>query len=121
MDLDDAIASHAEWKKRLTDYLRAPDQSLDPGVVGRDDVCELGQWIHEPSGERDPVRSTRAFSELREHHAKFHEAAADVVRRANDGQHVTAEAALGSGSVFARYSSMVVRSIMQVRASLRKH
>ena len=115
MDFDHAIAAHAEWKRKLARYLAAPDHSLNPDEVSADNRCELGKWL---------VSEGKKFAKLAEYgavvsdHAKFHKAAAEIVRRANAGQRVTEEVALGAKSDFAAASSSVVRSIMALKAKV---
>ena len=86
MDFDAAINVHLEWKLRLTEYLRAPDRSLSEAEVARDDLCELGRWLHDDP----PVDDTTRLA-LLDRHAVFHRAVAAVVARAHDGDHVVDE------------------------------
>lgn len=86
MDFDAAINAHQEWKLRLTDYLAAPDGSLAVADVARDDLCELGRWLHgHPSIDAATLRA------LTDRHAVFHLAVAEVVARAHTGQVVAAD------------------------------
>ena len=36
----------------LAAFIRNPDRSIDPAVVGRDDRCPLGQWLHGDAKKR---------------------------------------------------------------------
>ena len=111
MNFNDAITAHSAWKRRLTAYLQKPDKSIDPVQLAKDDQCELGQWIH---AELSKHASDPRYSELKKEHANFHRAAADVVRRANAGQAVSAETVLGAKSEYGNCSSRVVQAIMQM-------
>lgn len=51
-------------------------------------------------------------------HARFHKAAGDVVNKANAGQKVTEEIALGSKSEFAAASGDVVKALMAMKTKL---
>jgi hypothetical protein len=84
MDLSNAILAHQQWKSRLNQFLGgALQEKLDPLTVGKDDQCELGQWIH---GEgRRQFLSVPEFQELQERHARFHKKAGEIVRMANQG------------------------------------
>jgi len=115
MDKNEAIRAHTEWKKGLSAYLKNPNGSLSPSEVDRADACDLGRWI---DGEGEAQFPTdMAFRHLRQAHSLFHSRAADIVRRANDGERVSAGAALGSHSDCADASSEVVTSLMALPIS----
>lgn len=77
LDFDGAIAAHGKWKQRLLDYVAGGGEQLDPAVVGRDDQCALGCWIH---GDGRALRGNAGYTELKSEHAGFHRCAADVIR-----------------------------------------
>jgi hypothetical protein len=112
MDFDHAIAAHSAWKTKLKDYLRKPDHSLKPADVEVDNKCPLGQWIH---GEGAQWIAKPSYATLKMEHAKFHKAAAAVVRKADSGQSVTEEVALGAKSEFTAASGAVVSAIMHMK------
>jgi methyl-accepting chemotaxis protein len=112
MDFDQAIAAHGAWKQKLTEYLHKKDGSLKAAEVALDTKCPLGQWIH---GEGTKYLKLSEFSTLRQEHARFHKAAAEVVRHADSGQSTAAETALGGKSEFANSSSAVVTAIMAMK------
>jgi diguanylate cyclase (GGDEF)-like protein/PAS domain S-box-containing protein len=91
MDFDAAINAHLEWKARLTEYLRAPDRSLSESEIGRDDLCDLGRWLHD-----DPPVDDSTLRVLIDRHALFHRAVAAVVARAHDGDRVDDELVEGA-------------------------
>jgi methyl-accepting chemotaxis protein len=76
-DFDGAISAHGKWKQRLLDYVAGGGEPLDPIVVGRDDQCALGCWIH---GDGRALRGNAKYTELKGEHAGFHRCAADVIR-----------------------------------------
>lgn len=115
MDFDGAIRAHAEWKLKLSVYISSPDKSLDVNTVARDDVCPLGQWIKEETHAR---AGDSSYLALRDNHAAFHKAAAEVIRHADSGQDVHAEIALGAGSPYAKASQAVVASCMTMKRQL---
>jgi len=112
VDFDQAIAAHAEWKEKLRDYLRKRDGSFKPAEIGMDTRCPLGQWIH---GEGSRYVKLVEYSTLRIEHARFHKAAAEVVRRVHSGESASADIALGPKSEFAKASSAVVMAIMAMK------
>ncbi len=112
MDLDDAIRSHSSWKIRLSKYLRNPDGTLGPGEIGRDDRCELGRWLY---GEGKKYALLPEYRTLVGEHARFHRAAANVVRKADQGHDTSKETALGQKSEFATASLNVVAAIAALK------
>jgi len=112
MNFDDAITAHSAWKLKLTSYLKHPDGSLKVEDIQSDSKCNLGQWIH---GEGTKWASSPHYTELKAEHARFHKAAASVVRKADSGQAVAEEVALGAKSDFANASSAVVSAIMHMK------
>jgi hypothetical protein len=118
MNFDEAITVHSSWKMKLSRYLTKPDGSLDPDDVGVDNKCDLGKWI---GGEGAKYSKLAQFGVLQQQHSRFHKAAAQVVRRADSGENMTAEVALGAKSEFAKTSSTVVQAIMAMKAAASKN
>jgi methyl-accepting chemotaxis protein len=116
MDFDSAINAHVQWKMKLSNYLSKPDQSLNPVRVSSDQNCELGKWLY---GEGKKHSNLAGFSTLLDAHAKFHRVAGDVIRRANAGENVAKEIALGASSEFAKVSNAVVSDLRQLRSLVR--
>ncbi|QQR80059.1 MAG: CZB domain-containing protein [Deltaproteobacteria bacterium] len=112
MDFDQAIRAHSEWKIKLQGYLKKPDKSLKASDIEVDNKCPLGQWIY---GEGHKHAALPEYTTLKAEHAKFHKAAAAVVRKADSGQSTTEETALGSNSEFGSSSSSVVSAIMKMK------
>ncbi len=112
MDFDQAISAHSAWKMKLSTYLRKPDGSIKSAEVQVDNKCALGQWIY---GEGAKWNTLPEYTTLKNEHAKFHKAAAEVVRKADSGDSVSEDIALGSKSDFAAASNAVVSSIMAIR------
>jgi hypothetical protein len=112
MDFDKAIAAHSQWKGKLSTYLRKPDHSLQPNEVSADSKCDLGKWI---AADGAKMASDPEFSKLKSEHARFHKAAADIIRRANAGEKVAEETALGSSSEFMSASGAVVQALVEIK------
>ena len=112
MNFDDAVAAHSDWKRKLNSYLQKPDHSLRADEVEADDRCVLGKWL---KGEARKYSALPEFAKLTAEHARFHKAAADVVRRVDCGQDVSADLAIGRGSEFGRASSSVVLALMGLK------
>ncbi len=115
MDFMEAIKAHSAWKMKLQAYLVKPDHSLSISVVGADDKCSLGQWL---KGEGRIHTNLPEYSALVSQHALFHRAAASVIEKADHGQCVDEEVALGAKSPYAAASSAVVAALMAMRAKV---
>ena len=109
---DDAIQAHVAWKSKLSMYARRPDHSLKAAEISVDHACALGKWIH---GDARKHAALPEYQALLKQHAAFHRAAADIVRRADAGEKVTDEVALGANSPFATASSAVVSAINEIK------
>lgn len=114
MNFFDAINVHIAWKVRLAKYIDGTsDETLDPEVICRDDVCPLGKWIYENLEEHGEIDE---FHTMRDLHANFHEAAAEIVRMADSGEGTKAEECLHGD--YARLSNKVVKSITHLDRKL---
>ncbi len=111
MDFGDAIRAHVEWKLRLRMLLDGQGEPMSRDVVARDDACELGRWIH---GQGRVYLEDPAYAELKEAHARFHQAAAEIVRLAEGGDQQRAVASLETGE-YSKRSAAVVAAIMRMR------
>jgi len=112
LDFDGAIAAHGKWKQRLLDFVAGGGEQLDPAVVGRDDQCALGCWIH---GDGRALRGNTKYTELKGEHAGFHRCAADVIRTQLAGNTDGARAQI-SGEFTSR-SARVIGLLEHMRGS----
>ncbi len=112
MDFDEAIAIHSKWKHALRTSLAKRDHSLNPADVGLDHKCVLGQWIY---GDGAPNSALPEFSRLKYEHARFHLAAAELVRKANAGESIEEEIAACSNSQFSLASAAVIIALMTMK------
>lgn len=112
MDFDGAIKAHSDWKLKLSRYLRNADGSLKAADIRPDNRCPLGQWIH---GDGAAFAREPDFAVLKDAHAKFHVAAAEIVQKADAKQDVAEEIALGAASPFGTASMTVVSSLLKLK------
>ena len=85
INISDAINAHMKWKRRLQNYLDGTsEEKLYADVIGMDNQCVLGKWIHGTG--MNHFRNDEGFAKLRSDHASFHLIAGEVVRKvqAND-------------------------------------
>jgi len=107
LDVTTAIESHMRWKARLADYVSGRSKEhMDPEQIAQDDQSILGQWIHR-IGDKT-FGDQPGFAELRECHARFHQCAAELVRKVETGRRREAQKMLASGD-YAKASMLVIR------------
>jgi len=114
MDLSSAINAHVNWKLRLSRYLAGEGEALDPRIVGRDDQCELGKWIH---GEGRSHAKRPEFAALRTEHATFHRRASEVVQAGMRGETLGAQDLLAGP--YSEASRVVVLTIGRLKEALK--
>ncbi len=116
IDFFTAIEAHVRWKIRLESYIAgSSEETLDAEVVGRDDQCALGKWIHSAGKER--FGNHPKFPELRDIHARFHQCAGDVIRACDRGELDKARESLAKGD-YARYSQRVKAELARLALEL---
>ncbi len=84
LDFVAAIRAHQAWKGHLLSYVQGQStEAFDAAEVARDDVCELGHWLHGPGCQvlEDPT----LLPELKTAHAQFHQLAGQIVQSMQAG------------------------------------
>ncbi len=105
LNFQEAVAAHQRWKARLQACIDGTrSEKLDPAIVGRDDQCVLGKWIHGQGAAT--FGDLPVFSELKAGHAEFHRVAGEVLTSVYAGR--AEEAAKVLGSTFAQASVKVL-------------
>lgn len=90
MTAKDAIAAHVNWKLRIHALLSGKlPEKLDPAAIEKDNVCELGKWLH--SDGKQAMLGPQ-HNELLAVHAEFHREAARIVRETYAGRKIGLEA-----------------------------
>jgi methyl-accepting chemotaxis protein len=115
INLDEAVQTHSDWKRKLQNYLANPDGSIDATKLAMDNACTLGQWLY---GDGKKFANLPEYNQLVEAHKNFHKSAADIVRRKEGGEDVSADMALGSHSPFAKHSMDVVMMIKRIKRTV---
>lgn len=112
MNLDTAVQTHALWKTKLRTAI-AKREPLDLNTLSRDDCCELGIWLH---GEGKTRFGQHAFHRDCVHkHLEFHTEVTKVAQAVNAQQFAAAEAMLNTGTPYAKASSALSVSFLQLR------
>lgn len=112
MDFDQAIKAHAEWKLKLSNYIRKPDRSINAANIAMDNQCMLGKWLY---GDGIKFAHLPEYQKLKEIHAKFHKAASSIIQKADSGVNVKEEIALGTDSEYTKTSTEITLLIMNMK------
>jgi len=115
MDFDEAVDAHSKWKRMLRQTLAKRDHSLRPSEVGLDHKCVLGQWIYSEGARHSALPE---FTKLKYEHARFHQAAAEITRRANAGDSIEAEIEPCANSEFSMASAAMILAIIAMKERL---
>jgi hypothetical protein len=116
MNFDAAMAAHAAWYMKLSKYLSKPDGSLSAFLAESANHCELGMWLN---SDGEAYAHMPEFEVLVTSHEEFHRIAGGLIRKANAGQSVPDEIALGATSELALASSKLVRSMITIETKTR--
>ena len=112
MNLDNAVAAHAQWKTRFRAAISSKE-ALDAATIGKDNCCELGKWLH---GEGKLQLGTKPeFMALIERHKGFHAEAGKVASLINGKKYAEAEAAIGGSTPFGLASTETSVAIARVK------
>jgi hypothetical protein len=115
MDFDEAINLHSTWKRRLRRALANHDLSLKPSEISLDHKCVLGHWIYGTGARHSHLPE---FKKLKYEHARFHLAAAELVKKVYAGESVATEIAPCAGSEFSLASAAVVIALRTMKKRL---
>ncbi|MBS0412132.1 MAG: CZB domain-containing protein [Proteobacteria bacterium] len=114
MNLDKALAAHADWKVKLRMAINDKGK-LDAETLSSDCKCDLGRWL---KGEgRASHGADPAFGACMAGHTAFHTAAGTIARAINQGDFAAAERLIGQGSAFAQASTQVAVAIRRLKQS----
>jgi chemoreceptor zinc-binding protein len=104
-----AIAAHAKWKFELREAIDTGKSPWAARDVRTDNACEFGKWLATlPQSQR----LSEHYTKVRDLHAEFHTAAADVLELALAGRKDEAAAAIGFNSRFAVVSSNLTMAVL---------
>ena len=112
MNLEDAIAAHAEWKMKLRRAIQHKER-LDVAGLSVDNKCPLGQWLHGEAKVR--YSELEAYRACVAKHAEFHRCAGLVASAINAGNYTDAEGMLANGTPYADASIAATVAIMGLR------
>ncbi len=112
MDLDNAIATHADWKLKFRSAI-SKQETMDAETIAKDNCCELGKWLH--GDAKTNFGKLASHSNCLSKHAIFHVEAGKVAKAINAKKFQEAETMINSGTAFASASSGVGVAIIQLK------
>jgi methyl-accepting chemotaxis protein len=112
MNLDKAIAAHAEWKMKFRSAI-ARKEKLEVDKICLDNACPLGAWLH---GEaKASFGKLASYARCVDKHAAFHREAGKVATAINAGKYAEAESMMANGTSYAAASGDVGASVIVFR------
>jgi hypothetical protein len=115
LTLDKAQAAHADWKRRLQSAAKN-GVALDVETIGRDDCCDLGQWLYS-NGQR-LYGHLPEFQRLIGKHSEFHAITGMVASFINENSASDADSMLGGSTQFSYASMDVVLAIQDLKKAV---
>lgn len=112
--LNGLLQDHLDWRIHFRSSVCKRD-ALDVATVRLDTICKMGIWLH-----GDGTQLGDLVAELRQKHAEFHLAAAEVAAVCNDGEYGLGEQMVGPGSAFMQASSAVRTALFDLVARTRR-
>ncbi|MGV8966875.1 MAG: methyl-accepting chemotaxis protein [Cellulomonas sp.] len=107
-----AIGAHGAWKKRLSTAIANGKHAEDVTVVGQDNQCEFGRWLHDTAPTASDQAHHQAATTL---HAAFHREAASTLRLLSAGKTPEAAASIATGGSFAEASRLLTATMIEWR------
>ncbi|MFM6929978.1 MAG: methyl-accepting chemotaxis protein [Bdellovibrio sp.] len=116
INFNEAIQAHLKWKGRLKNFVNhVGNEDLKSTHVCQDNNCALGKWIYGPGTQ---FNSFAAYKHLKDNHASFHKAAAEVVKSMETGNPAQAKSLLVDGSEFDLKTRATVDAIQDLQAQI---
>ncbi len=113
---EQAVSAHKEWKTAFERAVRSGGSDLKVEVVRADNRCLLGMWLY--GDGQQAIANPTASHMLRDIHAEFHAAAANVLLLAVAGRIHEAVAALSDDSPYLQWSTLLVAALERYEYSL---
>ena len=115
--IDAAIIAHDQWKARLLAAVEAGSSEFQPDQVRADELCGFGRWL---SSVGPDLKGSLHYQRVRDLHARFHRAAADVLKLALGGKGPRALTSLEFGSEYVSASVLLVDEMELWRAEIQR-
>ncbi|CAK0772799.1 hypothetical protein CCP3SC5AM1_70040 [Gammaproteobacteria bacterium] len=111
IDLNFAIQSHIDWKKKLIIAINKKE-IINDETVFTDDQCTFGKWLHGEAKKHYSQFSTYHICIAK--HTEFHKYAGDIVKAINEKRFTDAEVMIEQGNYF-EISFALINSINDLK------
>ena len=108
-----AIGAHGMWKMRLKSAIDSGKGDVDVATARVDNACEFGKWLYGQVSAN--AKATSYYTDVKQLHAQFHQAAGRVLELATTGKKAEAEALMAGD--YARTSGDLTRKLMEWQAA----
>ncbi|TKB60729.1 MAG: hypothetical protein E8D48_12255 [Nitrospira sp.] len=105
-----AIGAHGMWKTRLTQAIETGKIDAAVDTVRMDNQCAFGKWLYGTSLDANDKKSPH-YEECKNLHAKFHQAAAQVVELAVVGKKHEAQQLMSLEGEYTKVSSKLTAAM----------
>lgn len=112
MNFDEAIKCHLEWKTMFHAAI-TKQEMVDADAIGKDNCCQLGQWLHREGKFRYAKNSE--FILVVGWHKAFHAEAGKVAQLINVGKYAEAKLAIADNTPYSAASTSVYVAIQILR------
>jgi hypothetical protein len=94
----------------------ANQPSLNPYIIGKDNCCELGEWLY---GEgKSNYGNLKSYLEVLNIHAEFHLEAKKIAFATREKSHLEVAAMMKDGSVFSVLVLQIAQSIDHLKREI---
>jgi Chemoreceptor zinc-binding domain len=116
MNFEETVRTHCLWKNHLLGIIAGSiAEPSDPEIMGADDKCALGLWLH---GEARTHSHLTEYLQLMDAHSDFHRQVAMAVKLVNAGKCDRAKFLLETGK-FNDASVRVIKAIQSLQQKVR--
>lgn len=106
-----AIAMHSVWKSRLDKCIETGIFDTPADVVEMDNKCYFGKWLYGKT-IRPAIRDSEEYKKVKECHARFHHAAAKVIKLSLSGNKKEAADLMSSSGEYTIISTELIREMI---------
>ncbi len=116
-EIDKAIGSHGLWKHCIRMSIESGKSDISVETAALTDACDFGKWLSGSSLSAQDKASAH-YKKVNELHARFHKAAAAVIKCALSGEKTKAEKMVAGNGAFAFISAELTAAMLAWRKSL---
>lgn len=109
-EITKAIGAHGMWKTRLTQAIDTGKMDANVDTVRVDNQCAFGKWLYGATLDAKD-KTSPYYEEVRGLHAKFHQAAAQVVELAVAGKKREAQQLMSLEGEYTKVSSKLTAAM----------